>query len=197
MSAVGTSLVGLAGVLVGGATTYVTQVRLDRARERRERERDEAAAKAVARLLGDDIYRAQTAISDWCLSNHSWWPGNPMRPDPSPDELALVASRLDWDRWSALGHGLGAFRELGLRRSHAIDRKRAAMTDADILFAQFTVEALEGARAAIAKIAARDSDFRRHRSPTARRRHPSFTRGIIGESHADLLPPDSGVNPKN
>jgi hypothetical protein len=119
MSDLATSLAGLAGVAVGGGATYLTQLRLDGAREKRARQREQNEAMAAARLIGDDLYRAQTAITDYCMSNQAWWPGNPMRREPSSEEVGLIAGKLTWEEWRAVDHGVAAFRELTTRRDQS------------------------------------------------------------------------------
>jgi hypothetical protein len=173
-------LVGLLGVLVGGIVTYAAQRRLELARERRERKLEERYATAVSRLVRDDFWRAQTTIREHCLGERRWWPGNPMRTEVSTEELRLIAGVLGWDRWAAFSHGVAMYRELDTRRS-AHRATGTPLKQEDYDFAAFVVEALDGARAAIADLTG--GEYKPHDlNREGLHGHPAFTQAAVEDA---------------
>lgn len=109
----------LIGAAVGGVISGATTVWIESRRATREGEREDDAARAVARVLYQELFRAEWTLNT-CLLNHCWWPEH-VTLTPRLDEASRLglASRLPADHWYMVLMGTSALEVADIDRSMA------------------------------------------------------------------------------
>lgn len=115
------AIFGLVGVVVGGLLTAMSNFFLDKAKDRRQQQREERARqvqiRTAVRLLYDDLDRA-VAVGETLIEKKKWWISMPA---PNADtwlkfrgDLALELSEDVWDQVSG---GIGIIETWNTRRN--------------------------------------------------------------------------------
>lgn len=141
------------GAVIAGVAGLVGPFVLQRVEDRREDRREAREVRAAARLLFAEMYQSgtQTAIlaNDRILRRFD----PSFRVEMRPEDMRLVASKLDGERWGAVLNAITSIEGLETFVNTQLERGRRRLSKGEVCYALIDLRAVRLAAEALAPLA--------------------------------------------